>query len=224
MILNIEHALGAWYPLLSDEFKKPYMMNIGMTLMKDKENLEPALGNVFRAFSLCPPDKLKVVIIGQDPYPGGHADGLSFSSGLQDMPAPYSLKIIYEELEVEGFGKRSKLSLEDWAEQGVLLLNTHLTTLTGAINAHADIGWDQFTGTVLNLAVAMPNIVYLVWGRPASNIITRYVENIPGSAGLILKHTHPAANRYGYKFAGCGHFEKANEYLIANRKEPIKWV
>jgi uracil-DNA glycosylase len=207
------------------------MMYIGQVLGRDNDRLQPKLENVFRALKLTPPDKVKVVINGQDPYPGGHADGLAFSSGISEIP--YSLGVIYDELDREGLGSGAfemcvrKPSLEDWAEQGVLLLNRTLTTVKGSCNYHGDIGWELLTGRVLQLiAMSIPKMVYMVWGSYAKDTIREFVlpvlkrnEETP----LILNAPHPSAQRHGYNFVGCGHFSKCNEYLIAHNKTPIQW-
>jgi len=217
-----EQALGAWMPVVSHLFKESFMANIGQVLGRDMAKLQPALTNIFRAFTLCQPDNLKVVILGQDPYPGGEADGLAFSSGTGTLP--YSLNIIFKELEMSGFGRRKSTSLEDWAEQGVLLLNTHLTTLKGYVNMHDHIGWEKFTGYVLWYIIThAPNVVFMLWGNPAQKTFKATGVASVGKH-LVLEAYHPAASRYGYDFVGCKHFAKANEYLIANGKSPIKWV
>lgn len=224
MMYDIEHALGAWYPLLAPEFGKPYMQHIGTVLgganLHDGR-LQPAPENIFRAFKLCPPEKLKVVIIGQDPYPGGQADGLAFSSG--DGTLPYSLRIIFNELTNSDFGMRTKPSLEDWAEQGVLLLNVHLTTLRSHVNAHSEVGWDEFTGKVLQICATIPGTIFLAWGGPAKISIYKYVGT-SNTKIHIMYHTHPRAHNYGFPFIGCGHFVNANRILQSQGKEPIEWT
>lgn len=229
MRLNVEEALGAWYPLLYPLFSTKEMMYIGQVLARDHEILQPKLENVFRALKLTPPDKVKVVIIGQDPYPGGHADGLAFSSGINEIP--YSLDVIYDELDRDALGAGPfetcirKPSLEDWAEQGVLLLNRTLTTVKGACNYHVDIGWDNLTGTILRHTAMWLDIVYMAWGSYAKDTVRDFVESIPGkpSSRLILKAPHPSAQKHGYNFIGCGHFSQCNDYLIAHDKTPIQW-
>ena len=132
MVLNMKEALGQWYPVVMPILKEPVGANISNVLSRDERDLQPKLPKIFRALQLTPPDKVKVVILGQDPYPGGHADGLAFSSGINNVPE--SLRQIFLNMEQNGFKRRIRQSLVDWAEQGVLLLNTSLTTTTGCIN------------------------------------------------------------------------------------------
>ncbi len=220
---QVQQALGAWMPVVSHLFKEPFMANIGEAISRDIDKLQPAYENVFRALTLCQPDKVKVVIIGQDPYPGGEADGLCFSTGTGTRP--YSLDIIFKELKAEGFGIRTNTSLEDWAEQGVLLLNTHLTTTKGSVNAHANIGWDRFTGEILRWIIwRVPAAVFMLWGRPAQEVFRKANNHDLANTLLRLECPHPAAQRYGYKFLGCDHFKLANEYLIEHGKKPIEWT
>lgn len=223
MQFNLEQALGAWYPLLSQEFSKQYMIDIGYQLQQDVKKLQPKFDNVFRALQLCPPEKVKVVIIGQDPYPGGQADGLAFSSG--DGTLPYSLQIIFNELTNSGLGTRTKTSLEDWAEQGVLLLNVHLTTLRSHMNAHSEIGWDEFTGKILHFCANKPGTIFLAWGGPAKASAHKYVVGgFNVAKRIVLYHSHPRAHNYGYPFIGCGHFVNANRILMEQKRAPINWT
>jgi len=218
-IMKLNQVLGAWYPILRPEFNKDYMVNIGRSIgLVPEDKLQPAYLNIFRSLELTPPESVKVVIIGQDPYPGGEADGLAFSSNFNSR-VPYSLQVIFDELEEEGFGSRFRASLDDWAEQGVLLLNTHLTTVLGTINAHANIGWDEFTSVILDRTVDNTP-VYMVWGNPAKALVK---QALPAATPNLLFWSHPAATRYGSPFKGCGHFKEANRILESQGKKPIIW-
>lgn len=225
MAIDLTKALGAWYPALQPLFAEPWMIHIGNALARDEPRLQPALPDVFRALELTPPKAVKVVIIGQDPYPGGQADGLAFSCGKGGKA--YALSVIYEELERDGFGLRKSRTLEDWASQGILLLNRSLTTVLGMCGGHHDIGWEKFTGVILGLIAAnVPNMVFMVWGSSAKDSMQEYVLPVlahrTGSV-CILYAPHPSAQRHGYDFIGCSHFSKCNQYLSAHGKQPIIW-
>lgn len=118
------------------------------------------------------------------------------------------------------------ITLKNLAEQGVLLLNRTLTTVKGHVNYHHDIGWEIFTGTVLqHVAQTVRNCVYMAWGQYAKDTVNEFVlPYLPGNSAAILKAPHPAAQRHGYNFVGCGHFRKCNDYLIAHGKTPIQWT
>jgi uracil-DNA glycosylase len=191
------------------------------------DKLRPAPENVFNAYRSTPPSKVKVVIMGQDPYPGNEAHGLSFSSQLQSIPA--SLRVVFRELELSGYGKRTNPNLQDWADQGVLLLNSILTTTYRMPNAHKEWGWQQFTGATLKaLELLDQPISFLSWGASARSII----EGVQSSPELTVKRTmlyacHPQAENYSggkVKFTGCNHFKYTNEFLLAFNQSPIKWV
>lgn len=218
-MLDMKQELGQWYSVLKHLLAYPTMITIGEILGRDEQVLQPKLENVFRAFKLTAPHDVKVLIIGQDPYPGGEADGLAFSSKYK--PRPYSLKVIFEELERDGFGERYLNDLTDWAEQGVMLLNTNLTTVKGHINGHHDIGWYWFTmGIVRWLILSHPELLILSWGTQAKDFLKGIAVSHPAN---ILQCPHPAAQKHGYKFIGCGHFSKTNEWLINHGKTPIVW-
>lgn len=226
-MINMEEVLGTWYPIVKPVFDLPAMQHLGRMLNVNRLFLEPSLDKIFRAFILTPPDKVKVVIMGQDPYPGGEADGLAFSSKYR--PRPYSLRIILEELELEGFGTRKQNALDDWAEQGVLLLNRSLTTSIGQVGGYAGM-WDPFISRVLSILAGTKNIVYMAWGSDAKEMVKDYVEPHLFNMTIgeprhskILTAPHPSAQRHGYRFLGCNHFKQCNEYLIAHDKTPIIW-
>lgn len=225
--LDLAEALGDWYLVLQPLLGSTQMMYIGQILGRDIDILQPKLENVFRALKMVPPDKVKAVILGQDPYPGGHANGLAFGSGNGQIP--YSLGVIMDELKRE-YQKEGPIhfdiTLERWADQGVLLLNRTLTTIKGAMNYHYDIGWDVITGTVLrHIARWCPDVVFMAWGSYAKDTISEFVApHLSPSTAAILRGPHPSAQRHGYAFIGCGHFRKCNDYLVAHNKTSIQWI
>lgn len=226
--MSLSEQLGEWWPLLGDEFSKPYMFELtGKLVPSIKEGtIQPPKEMIFRAFKLCPPSKLKVVIMGQDPYPYGEADGLAFSSKREKIPK--SLAYIFGELAEEGFGIRKKASLEDWAEQGVLLLNTVLTTELRDTMAHSKVGWDIFIKAVLKVINNLKQpFVVMAWGKPAQKIVKENIQFLgPGHKNrMYLEWYHPNAGTYkpSNSFNGCGHFKQANEWLEKMGEYPILW-
>lgn len=159
------------------------------------------------------------------PYINGEAHGLAMSSVKGMTP---TLQIVFKELLNEFGRKRTEINLTDWAEQGVLLINTCLTTVRGESRAHTGIGWERFTGTVLaRLAMRKTPIVFMLWGKDSQTVGERsiypYVKN---NNHLVLKAIHPVAEARGsaYSFTGCGHFQKANDFLGDHKRGRIKWV
>jgi uracil-DNA glycosylase len=222
--MNQKEKLKTWYPILKDEFDKDYMKFIGQQLAKVPD-LCPHVDNVFKAYELTPPEDVKVVILGQDPYPGaGMAHGLSFSTLGQKMPA--SLRIIFDELVDSGLStvRRSNKDLTDWAEQGVLMLNSVLTTKQGQALAHGTWGWQNFTGKTLEYLMNSPQpIIYMVWGKSALGLINSKWGG--HETNIVLQSCHPAAQLYGgsQKFIGNKHFIKANDLLVQQGLKPIVW-
>lgn len=194
-------------------------LGIKLASLAAADKLQPKLENVFRAFTLCKPQDLRVIILGQDPYPNG-ADGLAFSNAVMKP----SLRVIFKELDRSGM-RRTKTTLEDWAEQGVLLLNTCLTTETGKTFAHKDWGWEYFTEHVLrDIINKCPYpLVFMAWGTAAKGLIRKYIT--PKSTRLILESCHPQAENYGgnNKFTGNNHFAACNEFLTVAGGNPIHW-
>jgi uracil-DNA glycosylase len=223
-MINLEQQLGPeWYPLLRPEFEKPATIALGKLLTAADQTglLTPKPADIFRAFEYCPPSRLKVLIIGQDPYPGeGVAHGLSFSYRGKSTPA--SLRIIFKELERSGFGKRTNADLTDWAEQDVMLLNAVLTTTTGVSLAHKNCGWEIITGRTLQIINDLPQkLVVMAWGSSAKDLVMKYIRET--DKHLILKCCHPMAEQYSggqIKFTGNDHFRKTNEFL----GQDIRWV
>ena len=181
----------------------------------------PLMGQVFAALDATALAQVKVVILGQDPYPGaGQAHGLSFSVP-PGIAVPRSLKNIYQELKLElGIEPSKSGNLMAWAKQGVLLLNSVLTVEANQINSHKGRGWEQFTDAVIDLVnQTVPHAVFMLWGKQAQEKGAR----VDASRHLVLKAPHPSPMSAHQGFFGCGHFRFANEYLIEHQLSPIDW-
>ena len=220
MNVKIEES---WKNALSDEFDKDYFIKLTDFVRaeyKSGKQIYPEPKNIFNAFNLCPLDKVRVVIIGQDPYhEPGQAHGLCFSV-LPPTPIPPSLQNIYKEIESD-LGRPSSThgDLTHWAEQGVLLLNATLTVRAHAAASHAGLGWERFTDAVISACATRENIVYLLWGSYAQ----KKAQIVDPNKNLILKSVHPSPLSAYHGFFGNHHFSLANEYLIAHGQEPIDW-
>lgn len=218
--MSFTEQLGEWYPLLQHCFDQEWMKRLGRRLGAATE-IQPSLDRVFRAFTLCPPSKLKVVIIGQDPYIRGEADGLAFSSNHTYTP---SLQILLQEIKRTEPAGHESTRLEDWAEQGILLLNSVLTTKFGVSGAHKGWGWEYFIQEVLQVVKTFPQpIVFMLWGSDAKAVAHRYVYD--SKKRFILTAPHPQAQNYNSNvhFVGCKHFWLANRFLVINKVDPIWW-
>ena len=212
-----------WKDILAPEFEKPYFEEL-THFVRDEyaaHRIYPRGSNIFRAFDKCPFDKLKVVIIGQDPYHGpGQAHGLCFSVA-DGVPFPPSLQNIFKEVHADT-GAEIPLSgnLDRWAEQGVLLLNAVLTVREHEAASHAGRGWETFTDAVVRaVAKRKEGVVYMLWGSYAQ----RKGAIADPSRNLILKAVHPSPLSAYRGFLGCRHFSQANAYLESIGQEPIKW-
>ena len=182
----------------------------------------PKKENIFSALKACEIDKIKVVILGQDPYHNeNQAHGMSFSVPTSQREIPPSLVNIYKELESDlGCYIPNNGYLKKWADQGVLLLNTVLTVRAHQANSHQGKGWEQFTDAVIRAVNEIDRpIVYFLWGRPAQSKIS--MLNNPKH--LILKAPHPSPLSAYRGFFGCKHFSLANDFLKVNGIEPIDW-
>lgn len=180
----------------------------------------PPKKQIFRALKLTPFDKVKVVILGQDPYHNdSQANGLCFS--VSDMvPAPPSLKNIYKELESDLNIKKNTNDLESWALQGVLLLNTTLTVKAHEANSHKDLGWEQFTDFIIKeISTHKENIVFVLWGAYAQ----KKSQLIDSQKHLIIKTAHPSPRSAHRGFLGSKPFSKINNYLSKHQKAIINW-
>lgn len=212
-----------WKALLADEFEKPYFAELVEFVREEygSRQIFPRGSNIFRAFDKCPFDKLKVVIIGQDPYHGeGQANGLCFSvnDGVQFPP---SLRNIFQEVESDtGAPIPASGNLDRWAEQGVLLLNAVLTVRAHEAASHAGRGWEQFTDAVVRaIAARREGVVYMLWGSYAQ----RKGAIADPARNCILRAVHPSPLSAYRGFFGCRHFSQANAYLVARGQEPIVW-
>ena len=212
-----------WKAILADEFSKPYFEQLTEFVRAEYAAGEvfPKGKNIFRAFDKCPFDKLKVVIIGQDPYHGvGQANGLCFSVA-DGVPFPPSLQNIFKEVASDtGAPIPATGELDRWAEQGVLLLNAVLTVRAHQPASHAGRGWEQFTDAVVRaIAERKSGVVYMLWGSYAqkNGAIANPANN------LILKSVHPSPLSSYRGFFVCRHFSQANAYLRSIGKSEIVW-
>ncbi len=215
---------ASWKEVLEDEFSKPYFLEIISFLKQEKKagkTIYPPGPLIFNAFNTTPFDKVKVVVIGQDPYHGpGQAHGLSFSvpSGIAQPP---SLVNIFKELKQDiGIQIPSHGNLTHWAEQGVMLLNASLTVRANEPMSHSKIGWAEFTDSVIKkISSHKKNIVFLLWGKFAQE----KQMLIDADKHLILKAAHPSPFSANVGFFGCKHFSKTNEYLAKHGIAQIDW-
>ncbi len=220
MDVRIEQS---WKKALAEEFDKPYFRELVAELHREKQagiTVYPPGGSIFKAFDLCPLDKVKVVILGQDPYHNpGQAMGLSFSVP-EGVAAPPSLKNIFKEIESDlGIRMSGSTDLTPWAMQGVLLLNSVLTVRAGAAASHSGLGWQEFTDAVIRIiSETQDGVVFLLWGNYAKT----KAPLIDISRHHILAAAHPSPLARG-AFFGCRHFSRANEILEYEGKSPIDW-
>lgn len=212
-----------WKSVLKEEFTKPYFDELVEFVKAEyaSTTVFPAGRNIFRAFDKCPLDRLKVVIIGQDPYHGeGQANGLCFSVS-EGVPFPLSLQNILKEVHDDtGAEMPSSGELDRWAEQGVLLLNAVLTVRAHEAASHAGKGWERFTDAVVRaIAERKEGVVYMLWG----NYAQKKGAIADPERNLILRAVHPSPLSAYRGFFGCRHFSMANDYLVKQGKEPINW-
>jgi uracil-DNA glycosylase len=217
---------STWTELLASETSKPYFIELTQkieSLYNSKEvSVLPEYENIFNAFEFCSPSNLKVVILGQDPYPTkGHAQGLCFSVEANVRPFPKSLNNIFKEIEADlNIPFPENGNLERWAKQGVLLLNSVLTVEEGKTDSHKGIGWEQFTDSVIELiSQKQENVVFILWGAKAISKSTL----IDAKKHFILTSVHPSPLSAYKGFFGCKHFSKANEFLASKGLKTIQW-
>ncbi len=214
----------SWKEELKDFFATETFRTLS-SFVKDEhlsKQVFPAPKNIFKAFSLTPFSKVKVVILGQDPYHGeGQAMGLSFSVP-EGVPVPPSLKNIYKEIESD-LGTKKDLSngdLESWAAQGVLLLNAVLSVVAGAPASHKGKGWEEFTDTAIKkLSDKHEHLVFMLWG----NFARGKKSLIDTTKHLVLEAPRPSPFSVHTGFFGCKHFSQCNAYLKIHKKEEIVW-
>lgn len=212
-----------WLPAIDAEFRKPYYAQLYKFIREEynTRKIFPPADDIFNAFHLTPLSQVKVLILGQDPYHNdGQAHGLCFSV-KPEVDIPPSLENIYKELKEDlGCYIPNNGYLVKWARQGVLMLNTVLTVRAHQANSHQGQGWEQFTDAIIHTVNQVDRpIVYLLWGRPAQSKIPM----LTNPKHLILKAPHPSPLSAYRGFFGCKHFSQANDFLKANRMEPVDW-
>lgn len=220
----LKNSYNGWDELFLEEFNKPYFKNLKNFLLQEyaTRTVYPPKSLILNAFDQTPYDKVKVVILGQDPYYNpGQAMGMSFSVN-KGVAVPKSLQNMFKEI-ADDIGRPSAIEggdLTPWARQGVLLLNTVLTVVAGQPNSHKGVGWETFTDAVINkLNSRSTPTVFLLWGRNALDkraLITNPTH-------LVLTAAHPSPLSAFNGFFGCRHFSKTNEFLRKNGLEEIVW-
>lgn len=215
-----------WKDVLREEFHKDYFLHIVTTLKTERltgRTIYPPGNLIFNAFDHTPFDKVKVVIIGQDPYHGpGQAMGLSFSVPDGVKPPP-SLQNIFKEINSDlGVSMHPAYgNLTQWADQGVLLLNASLTVRANEPNSHADIGWMRFTDAVIStISEKKQSVVFLLWGRFAQD----KQPLIDETRHYVLRAAHPSPFSADKGFFRCRHFSRTNELLVKHGNHPIDWM
>jgi uracil-DNA glycosylase len=213
----------SWKKRLAGEFEQPYFAELREFVRNEYalRAVYPPAAQIFRAFDECPFDKVKVVILGQDPYHGpGQANGLCFAVDSR-VPPPPSLVNIFKEIESDlGHPISHDPDLSRWARQGVLLLNATLTVRENAAGSHQNKGWERFTDAAVHaLSREREGIVFMLWGSYAR----RKGAGIDRTRHLVLECAHPSPLSAHNGFFGCRHFSKANAYLASRGETPIEW-
>jgi uracil-DNA glycosylase len=215
---------ASWKSALKAEFAKPYFEQAAIHVKTEKsqgKTIYPPGSMIFNAFNHTPFDKVKVVILGQDPYHGpNQAHGLCFSVQPGIAPPPSLLNIFKELLDDIGIPVPSHGNLTHWAEQGVFLLNASLTVRAGEPMSHAKIGWAPFTDAVIKtISDKKEHVVFLLWGKFAQekSVLINQARH------LILRAAHPSPLSAYAGFLGCKHFSKTNEYLVKHGIDPVDW-
>lgn len=213
-----------WYEPLAAEFQAPYFAELKAFLVAERatQTVFPKARQIFAAFNATPFDRVRVVVLGQDPYHGpGQAHGLSFSVP-PGIPPPPSLQNMFAELQRDlGLPRSASGDLTSWAEQGVLLLNATLTVRSGEAGSHQGRGWERFTDAVIRaVSEHHQGVVFLLWGRYAQ----QKSALIDADRHYILQAPHPSPLSAHRGFIGCGHFSKVNELLMAQGKPAIDWA
>ena len=222
---EIPNLPDSWQFALNDEFQQAYWVKLQAFLAQEQaagKTLLPSAENRFNALQATPLNQVKVVILGQDPYPTiGHAHGLSFSVLPEVKPLPRSLQNINKELQTEvGVDNRHTGYLQAWAEQGVLLLNTVLTVEAGNAGSHQKRGWERFTDAVIRAVNAQSNpVVFVLWGGHAQ----KKAALIDASQHLILQSAHPSPLSARHGFFGSKPFSQINQFLQQHGRGTINW-
>ena len=217
--------LGGWQPLLAEELEKPYFAALAerVDAAYASQTVFPPREDLFAAFALTPPEAVRAVILGQDPYhEPGQANGLAFSV-RRGVKLPPSLRNIYQELEADlGIRPAAHGDLTGWARQGVLLLNTVLTVECGKANSHKDVGWQRFTDAVIAACARLPQpVAFVLWGGQAQKKAA-----LLGSAAdprLVLQSAHPSPLSSYRGFFGSRPFSQINAFLRENGQTEIHW-
>ena len=212
-----------WDDYISGEFEKEYYITLREKLSEEyrTRTVYPAKENIFNALKFTPYSKVKVLLLGQDPYHGvGQAHGLAFSV-QKGVAKPPSLLNIFQELSTDlGVVPPSHGCLTEWTTQGVMLLNTVLTVREGEANSHKNLGWTTFTDKIIETLNAREDpVIFLLWGRNAADKLPL----ITGSQHFVLSAAHPSPLSASRGFFGCRHFSKVNEILTRLGKEPVNW-
>ena len=212
-----------WQEALKAEYAKPYYKQLYQFVNEEyrTKKIFPPGNDIFNAFHLTPLNQVKAVILGQDPYHNdGQAHGLCFSVN-KGVEIPPSLVNIYKELHDDiGFMIPDHGCLTEWAQQGVLLLNTVLTVRAHQANSHRNIGWEQFTDAAIKVLNEQDRpIVFMLWGRPARE----KKKLLTNPQHLILEAAHPSPLSAYNGFFGCRHFSKCNQFLVSKGVEPVNW-
>lgn len=229
--MNWKNHLGEWYkiPEIKDLVSSPYMKKVLLYLNKEYNNkiIYPKKQKVFKAFKLCNPDKLKVVILGQDPYHDGSATGLAFANDINKLRLSPSLEKIQDTVETnvyENLNLGFDTTLESWAEQGVLLLNTSLTVQRDQANSHFKV-WKRFTSIILDIiSENYPGTIFMLWGKQANTYVKGDQYDLRDNCN-VLTSIHPAAASYNKVFWECDNFNKANNIIREQNGQEfcIKW-
>ena len=212
-----------WDDYIGGEFEKEYYITLREKLSEEyrTRTVYPAKENIFNALKFTPYSKVKVLLLGPDPYHGaGQAHGLAFSV-QKGVAKPPSLLNIFQELSTDlGVVPPSHGCLTDWTTQGVMLLNTVLTVREGEANSHKNLGWTTFTDKIIETLNAREDpVIFLLWGRNAADKLPL----ITGSQHFVLSAAHPSPLSASRGFFGCRHFSKVNEILTRLGKEPVNW-
>jgi len=221
--MNLKNLIleSSWNNEISDEFEKHYLKKLNNFLIQEQKKFEiyPPKNKVFASFNLTPFNKIKVVIIGQDPYHNGHADGLCFST-FQKHKIPASLRNIFKEINNDTGNINDSGSLEKWSKQGVFLLNSILTVRKKKAGSHQNKGWEKFTDNCIKkISEKKEKIIFLLWGKYAQ----KKEKIIDKKKHFVLKSSHPSPLSSHLGFFGCKHFSKTNEILKSIDKKTIIW-
>ena len=221
VIFEPMNEIKNWDDFIAIETKKKYFEEIKNSLMSDHKSgktMYPEPKNFFKAFEICPFEKVKVIILGQDPYhTPGTANGLAFSVN-NNQKLPPSLKNIFKEIETDVGVRNKSGDLTGWAKQGILLLNSSLSVIGGMPSSHSKIGWEKFTDKAVQLIQKKKNKIFLLWGNFA-----KQKRELITDENYILEASHPSPFSASNGFFGCKHFSQTNKILTNLDLDPIDW-